>query len=209
MMEGPMSSMAAQRRRVLIIEDESRLRELLVDVLPEMGYDPVAARTAEQAFSLLAERPADIVMLDLNLPVMDGLSFLDRFRERYADTPVIIMTGFGDVPAAQRAIRHNVVDFLAKPCHLGEIEAALDRARRRLSPVMPSLPDANDAPEAPAGEAEAPKPQTIAEVERQMIFAAIKTHAGNRTAAAEALGISRRTLYNKLAEYEQQGLRPE
>jgi len=188
--------------RVLIVEDEPRLRDLLADVLPDMGYEPVPARTAEAAFKVLDDTPIDIVMLDLNLPVMDGMSFLDKFREKHTDTPVVIMTGFGDLPSARRAIRHGVSDFLSKPCHLGEIEAALDRARRKLPRTLPDL----DANKPEATEASEPRLsdtiETIADAERRMIYAALKRHDGNRSAAAEQLGISRRTLYNKLAEYE-------
>lgn len=189
------------RPRVLIIEDETRLRELLVDVLPDMGYEPIAARTAEAGLKAFAEQPADIVMLDLNLPVMGGMSFLDRFRESHAETPVIIMTGFGDLESAQRAIRHRVVDFLSKPCHLGQIEAALGRARQQLKD--PRLhPPADEVKEATTDADPPPADQTLADAERRMIYEALSRHEGNRSAAAAALGISRRTLYNKLAEYE-------
>lgn len=185
--------------RVLIVEDESRLRELLCEVLPGMGYEPASARTAEAAFGLIAERPPDIVLLDLNLPVMDGMSFLDRFRASHPDTPVVIMTAFGDLESARRAIHHDVVDFLSKPCHLGEIEAALSRARRRLIDPLLAEPE----PDAPAPAEESPV-ETIAEAERRMIYAALERNKGNRSAAAAELGISRRTLYNKLAEYEKE-----
>lgn len=191
-------------RRILIVEDEPRLRELLLDVLPGMGYDPVAASTAEAALRLLDDQPADIIMLDLNLPAMDGMTFLERLRSRRPGTPatpVIIMTAFGNLENARRAIHLDVVDFLAKPCHLGEIEAALDRARRRLddsrdatAAVSPSVPNA-------------PRPDaaTLADLERDAIFESLRRHAGNRSAAALELGISRRTLYNKLDQYERQG----
>lgn len=191
----------SDRPRVLIVEDEHRLRELLCDVLPNMGYEPVAARTAEQAFTLISEQAPDIIVLDLNLPVMDGMSFLDRFRPAHPDTPVVIMTGFGDLKSARQAIHHDVVDFLAKPCHLGEIEAALGRARQRLNDPRLNPAD-QSAAVAPDPQDDDPVVETIAEAERRMIFEALERNNGNRSAAAIELGISRRTLYNKLAEYE-------
>lgn len=189
------------RPTVLIVEDEQRLRELLCDVLPNMGYEPVAARTAEQAFTFISQQSPDIVVLDLNLPVMDGMTFLDRFRQSHPDTPVVIMTGFGDLKSARQAIHHDVVDFLAKPCHLGEIEAALGRARQRLiDPRMDLEEQAASAVDEMIDDED--QIETIAEAERRMIYAALERTNGNRSAAANQLGISRRTLYNKLAEYE-------
>jgi DNA-binding NtrC family response regulator len=185
--------------KVLIVEDERRLRELLCDVLPTMGYEPVAARTAEQAFSLISEQAPDIVVLDLNLPVMDGMSFLDRFRQSHQHTPVVIMTGFGDLKSARQAIHHDVVDFLSKPCHLGEIEAALGRARQRLNDPLLKY---TQEPAPTESDDDEQTVETIAEAERRMIYAALERNNGNRSAAAAELGISRRTLYNKLAEYE-------
>jgi DNA-binding NtrC family response regulator len=182
---------------VLIVEDEPRMRQLLIDVLPDMGFQVAAARTAEQAAAMLRENDADILMLDLNLPVMDGMTFLEQLRRDRPTMPVIILTGFGSLEDAKRAIRMDVVEFLTKPAHLGEIESALDRARRRLSPpqekTKPALASSGST-------------QKLQDMERQAILAAIQKHDGNRSAAAVELGISRRTLYNKLAEYEKSGL---
>lgn len=196
--------MTTATHRVLIVEDEPRMRQLLLEVLPEMGYQPAAARTAEQAASMLKEQPADILMLDLNLPVMDGMTFLEQLRRDHPHLPVIILTGFGSLEDARRAIRMEVVEFLTKPAHLGEIEAALDRARRRLAAAPAQSPEEKIKPALRAIESG----ETLADVERQAILAAIQKHNGNRSAAASELGISRRTLYNKLAEYEKEGKLP-
>lgn len=195
---------------VLIVEDEARMRDLLVEVLPEMGYQPVGAKTAEEGMALMHKRSADIVILDLNLPVMDGMAFLARFRERWSHTPVIIMTGFGDLASAQRAIRYGVVDFLTKPCHLGEIEGALGRAQRHLGlPAskstnamysgVPIKPNAGDQD----GSVSIRIPTTLTEAEQLLINSALRRHNGNRSAAADELGISRRTLYNRLESLRQ------
>jgi DNA-binding NtrC family response regulator len=184
---------------VLVVEDESRLRDLLRDVLPGMGFEPLTARTAEEAMHLMLDDGADIVVLDLNLPVTDGMTFLEQFRQRWPRTPVIIMTGFGSLESAKRAIHLGVVEFLTKPCHLGEIEQALERARRVL--VEQVAATAEPLPETP----QHAEPRTLAELERDAIMQALTRQRGNRSAAAAELGISRRTLYNKLAEYQKQG----
>src|SRR5438067_2159303 len=88
--------------------------------------------------------PADIILLDLNLPPMSGLEFLERLRQTHPLTEVIILTGFGDLEAAKKAIHFDVVEFLTKPAHLGELEQALDRARKRLEESL--LPTATQPP---------------------------------------------------------------
>jgi DNA-binding NtrC family response regulator len=177
------------RPRVLIVDDESRLRELLLDVIPDMGFHANAARSAEEAMKLMEADPAEIVMLDLQLPVMGGMDFFEKIHQRWPTTQVIIMTGFGNLEAAQQAIRLDVVDFLTKPFHLRDVEVSLDRARKRMVQELVADPTPSE-----------PRPVTLADAEREMILAALQRHNGNRTAAALELGISRRKLHYWLNE---------
>jgi DNA-binding NtrC family response regulator len=189
---------------VLIVEDEQRLRQLLVDVLPDMGFTPVGVGSGEHGLRAVAEQQVDIIMLDLNLPGMDGMEFLETLRQKQPETPVIIMTGFGSLENAQQAIRFGVVDFLTKPCHLGEIEAALDRARRGLQ-TAPEVVIDDDRGDIGTGadpkSTDTDAAATLAELEKRAILEALRRNDNNRSKAAAELGISRRTLYNRLAEY--------
>lgn len=181
---------------VLVVEDEKRLRELLVDAIPDMGFSATGARSGEEALQCMDASPHDIVILDLNLPRMHGLDVLERIRQRWPLTRAIVMTAFGDLPAAQRAIHLEVVEFLTKPCPLGEIERALDHARSlRLSQAMSLRSDDVVAGDGP----------TLDETERAAIIAALHRSGGNRKAAAYELGISRRTLHYRLSRYREQG----
>jgi len=193
-----------QLPRVLIVEDEPRMRELLADVLPEMGFPAASARTAEEALRIMEADAHEIAIVDLNLPGMEGMDFFACVRDRWPRTQVIVLTGFGDLESARQAIRLDVVDFLAKPCHLGDLEVALARARQRWrgdlapsepTPARPGLPLAGDETDA----------VTLAELERRQILAALARNGGNRTAAAAELGISRRTLHYRLTDYAKQG----
>jgi DNA-binding NtrC family response regulator len=198
-------SISGPCRNVLIVEDESRLREMLTQAIAGMGFTPSSARSGELAVKLMEQKPADIVLLDLNLPGMNGIELLELIHRRWTGVQVIVLTGFGDLDAAKRAIHLDVSDFLTKPCALGDLELALDRARhRRLSVMDPSLmvPDMPEESPQPAGE----KPQTLEEIERKHILAALERHGGNRTATAQELGISLRTLYYRLETYQRQGL---
>jgi DNA-binding NtrC family response regulator len=198
--------------KVLVVEDEARLRELLLRVLPNWGFEAVAARSAEEAMRLAAADPPDILLLDLNLPGEGGLDFFRKVRERWPHIQAIVQTGFASIEAAREAIHLDVVEFLTKPASLGELEQALDRALRRLTAkpplVLPEAEGAEEAEDSPDVPDDAPvgaAGKTLQEVERQHILATLARNRGNRTATALELGISRRTLYYKLEEYEEQG----
>ncbi len=188
---------------VLIVEDEPRLRDLLARALPGMGFSATSARNAEEAVKAMDAAQAGIVLLDLNLPGMTGMEFFHKLRERWSQTQVIILTGFGDLESAREAIRLDVVDFLTKPCHLGDLEQALDRARKRITkdPTAGLYPWPADNDGA--------KPPKLEEIERQHIMEALERNHGNRTAAATELGISLRTLYYRLNEYQKLGFKVE
>ena len=194
--------------RVLIVEDEPRMREMLVRAVEELGLAAGAARSAEQALRMLdaGQPPWTTLVLDLNLPGADGLQCLEVARASRPYLQAVVLTGFGDLAAARHAIRLDVVDFLIKPFVLSDLEAALSRAQDRLRQFRPRDVECRDAACAEAdaeADLDADAPPTLAEVEREHILAALARHDGNRAAAARDLGISERTLYYRLGQYEQ------
>jgi DNA-binding NtrC family response regulator len=204
---------------VLLVDDEARLRDVLLRSIRSLGHEAIGAGSAEEALRLIAEQPRDVAIVDLNLPGMSGMDLFAELRRRHPATQVIVLTGFGDLDTAQQAIRLDVVDFLTKPCHLGDLDRALDRAARRLfdpdtkpDPRLdePELidtranEDTGEADPAPAA-VPAPEPQpgqTLEELERDAIYAALQRHDGHRRRAADELGISLRKLYYCLSRYE-------
>ena len=202
-------------RQVLLVEDETRLREMLTRAIHEMGFAPTAVSQAEGALRLMDARPFDILIVDLNLPGMGGLEFLEQVHARWPTTQAVVLTGFGDLGAARQAIRLDVVDFLTKPCPLGELEVALDRARNRrlqavggepvrLAEIARAATHDNDVPTSSGGD---PTP-SLEEIEQRHILAVLEKNNGNRTATAAELGISLRKLYYRLGQYQKQGLIP-
>ncbi len=127
----PMTPAPSAFRDVLLVEDETRMREMLTHAAEGMGMNVRAVSSGEQARRHLKQNPCDILLLDLNLPGMGGMELLEVLREEHPDVQVIVLTGFGDLMSAKRAIRLDVVDFLTKPCPLDELEVAFHRARLR------------------------------------------------------------------------------
>jgi DNA-binding NtrC family response regulator len=193
-------------RRVLIVDDEPRMRDMLSRAVTEMGFDAQTAGSAESGLRAMEQSPADIVLLDLNLPGMGGMDMFHSMKKKWPRIQVIILTGFGDLSTAQQAIRLEAVDFLAKPCPLGQLEQALERARQRQAATAQPLvlldPPENEAPPIPAAPVDS---ELLEDVERNHILAALERHGGNRAAAAGELGISLRKLYYRLEKYQRDG----
>ena len=125
------SDIATKNLRVLVVEDERRLRAVLLEIIPELGFGTSGASSAEEAMSIMNGDPHEILLLDLQLPGMSGMEFFEQVRRRWPGTQVIILTAFGDLAAARQAIHLDVVEFLNKPFHLCDIELAFDQSARR------------------------------------------------------------------------------
>jgi len=179
---------------VLLIEDEPRYREMLQEAVAEMGFEVRGVGTAEQSLRALAQKPFGIAILDLNLPGMGGVDLLEIIRRDHSAIQFVILTGFGNLEDARRAMRCDVVDFITKPCQLDELELSLSRACNRWRRAVSMTAMAPDKPGAQP-------PASLSDVERTYILAAMKRHRGNRRAVATELGVSLRTLYNRLRDY--------
>jgi two-component system nitrogen regulation response regulator GlnG len=93
-----------------------------------MGYEVVAVSSAEQAFTAVEEQRPDVVVLDVRLPGMDGLSAIERFRDECGSVPVIVITAYGDLQTAVDAVRRGAFDYIAKPFDVEKVKSALVRA---------------------------------------------------------------------------------
>lgn len=106
-------------QRILIVEDEDKLRRVLSLHLQGEGYEVDEARTAEEAMPL-ADRAA-LVLTDLRLPTLDGLTLMERLRLTTPATPVVVMTAYGSVEVAVEAMKRGAADFLPKPFSLDHL----------------------------------------------------------------------------------------
>jgi len=101
---------------ILITDDESGIRLMLRTALESDGFTVSEASNGREAMEVIAAKKPDLMVLDLNMPVMDGLSVLEQLRETPGPRPrVIILTAYGSVSAAVKATRLGAIDFLEKP----------------------------------------------------------------------------------------------
>jgi phosphoserine phosphatase RsbU/P len=102
-------------RKLLIIDDDSIVRQSVVAYLEDSGFEVVEADQGEQGLALFYEQAPDVVLTDLRMPTKDGLQVLDEVHQSSADTPVIVMSGVGVIGDVVRALRLGASDFLIKP----------------------------------------------------------------------------------------------
>ncbi|HVS39108.1 MAG TPA: sigma-54 dependent transcriptional regulator [Gemmataceae bacterium] len=135
-------------KHILIVDDEEAVCWALQRALAAEGHSTATAASAEQAFQLAAKRKPDAVILDVRLPGMDGLTALGRLRELSGDAPVVVVTAFGNLSTAVRAVENGAFDYLTKPFDLGQALDAVNRALQRRPPTEPvPPPDGDGAPE--------------------------------------------------------------
>lgn len=101
--------------KVLMVDDEEQFRATTQKILSRKGFDTILAAEGSEALSLLNQEP-DVIVLDIKMPGMDGLTVLDKIKQQRPQTPVIMLTGHGGLPSARKALEKGAFDYLAKPC---------------------------------------------------------------------------------------------
>src|SRR3954469_22180357 len=118
---------------ILIIDDEAAIRESLETLLDLEGYSIESAENGEEGLARLAARPFDLVLLDFALPDMNGLEVLAEIRDRDPQLAVIMITAYGTVENAGRAVQAGATNFIQKPWDneklLADVRAAVGRRR--------------------------------------------------------------------------------
>jgi response regulator RpfG family c-di-GMP phosphodiesterase len=120
--------------RILIVDDDASVRDVISVLLQEEGYECRTASSAEAALDIAAAEAPPLVISDMKMPGRDGIWLLEAFRERYPETAVIMLTGYGDTEAAVDCLRRGAVDYLLKPPKLTDLIRAIERAlaKRRI-----------------------------------------------------------------------------
>jgi len=100
---------------ILIVEDDAGLREALLDTLLLGNYEVVAADCAEEALMVLSSRSVDLVVSDIQMGEMSGLTLLKSIKTKYPNMPVLLMTAYATIDDAVQAMRDGATDYLSKP----------------------------------------------------------------------------------------------
>src|ERR1700704_2887224 len=114
--------------RVLVVDDEMSLRKVLSATLQREGYEVNVCPDGEEAIVALDRDGADVVVTDLVMPKMDGLTLLRKVVARHPEVPVIVVTAHGRIDSAVEAMKAGAFDFLAKPFDHGELKSIIAKA---------------------------------------------------------------------------------
>lgn len=101
--------------RILVIDDEPMLCETIADYLEDNGYTTLTARDGEQGLTLFREQSPEAILVDLNMPKVDGFGVLEEVTKEAPNTPVIVVSGIGIIQEGIRAVRLGAWDFITKP----------------------------------------------------------------------------------------------
>jgi len=119
---------------ICVVDDELAIRETLVNVLSDEGYNVISCKDSKSFFKILEKQIPSLVLLDIWLPGIDGMTILNQIRESYPNIPVIMISGHAGIDAAVNAIKMGAVDFMEKPLRL---EILLDKLAMVLSNKPP------------------------------------------------------------------------
>ena len=121
----------AQNARLLVVDDDRAMRELLASLFREQGLAVEEAETAEAALARAAEADFDVVLSDLRMPGRSGVELIGELRQLRPQTPVVLMTAFGSIDSAVEAMRAGAFDYVTKPFEPDAVAFAIDRALER------------------------------------------------------------------------------
>ncbi|MCB1099182.1 MAG: response regulator transcription factor [Verrucomicrobiae bacterium] len=131
--------------RILVIEDEPQLARHLTRSLILEGHEAETRSDGETGLRAALEQSPDLVVLDLNLPRLDGFSVLDRLAEEKCSSRVLILTARGEIEHRVRGLKAGADDYLAKPFSMDELMARVEAlGRRGITPVATNLLDVAD-----------------------------------------------------------------
>lgn len=120
-----------EKPRVLVVDDEERFRTTLARMLTVQGFSVLALASGQEALEALARESYDVVLLDLRMPDMDGLTTLSEIKKLRPETEVIILTGHASLDAAMEIIKMGGYDYLLKPCPVEDLMLKIDAAWER------------------------------------------------------------------------------
>src|SRR5882672_3741837 len=122
--------MLPERKQVLIVDDEPNLRKILSAQLSRDGYDVLTAEDGEEGLQLLREHHIDLVVTDLKMPKVDGMTLLREALREDPELPIVMITAHGTVDTAVEALKLGAFDYLTKPFDKDEVRQIVGKALR-------------------------------------------------------------------------------
>jgi two-component system response regulator AtoC len=117
--------------KILVIDDDKGLRKSLTLILDDAGYPVIQAQDGKEGLAKALSEEPDIILCDVRMPELDGLGFLDRYREEGGDALVMVMTAYGSVDLAVEAMKKGAYDYIPKPFSADEVLLTLKKAEER------------------------------------------------------------------------------
>lgn len=115
-------------KKILVVDDQESMREMLSELLQMMGYEARAVDGGQQALQSLQETETDLVITDLNMPGMDGMELMKRIKMLYPGLPVIIITGYGTFNTERQVLSSGADGYIPKPCTINRVQETVNQA---------------------------------------------------------------------------------
>lgn len=118
------------RQVILIIDDEEKIRSVLSKIVEQLDLIPITAQDGLDALNLLKSEKVDLIITDLKMPHMDGLTFIVKSREINPRIPIAVISGYGDIKNATFALNRGAFNFITKPFTIKEVENIIRKGLR-------------------------------------------------------------------------------
>ena len=193
---------------ILVVDDDAEMGTALADLLHRHGYTVQAVASAAEADEAVSRWPRlRLVFIDLVMPVVDGMTLLERLKQQRPELAVLMMSGLGTIASAAEAVQRGAEDFITKPFeratvlkkvqHILELQslrekvAELESAHRHTKLLKKTVEQHDDFPMFP-----------LERLEKFAIQKALRLCGNNKSQATKILGISRESLYRKMRQYD-------
>ena len=128
------------RSSVLIVDDEEIVRRAHLRSLQRSGCEARIAEDGNVAIREMEQSPADVILLDLRMPGLDGMDVLKTIKQRWPDSEVVVITGYPTIESAKEAVRLGACDYIAKPVGPDEVVKAANEAMTQKRWALRSVP---------------------------------------------------------------------